>query len=77
MSQEEEKLIEEWCEYCSCRPNIDVKSVRKAEEKISEAFRFGKLAGFEECKKVTDFWDTKGAIVHEIKSLIEEEKKKL
>ena len=52
MSQEEEKLIEEWQEYCSCRPNIDVKSVRKAEDKISEAFRSGKLAGFEVCEKL-------------------------
>lgn len=96
MSQEEEKLIEEWQEYCSCRPNIDVKSVRKAEDKISEAFRSGKLAGFEVCNDLlineekrlkrikfenkdymSLFGESRMAAIKDLKSLIEEEKKKL
>ena len=73
MSQEEEKLIEEFKKFIS---NISYLSKELKEilcEQLKEAYRSGKLAGFEMCEKLIP----NDGLLYRIKSLIEEEKKKL
>lgn len=89
MSQEEEKLIEDFeKEYCfsPIRVELDDEAVKDAHEFILKAYRAGKLAGFEMCEKMADEMTTGLDMLNQIdagkvfaigtfKSLIEEEKK--
>lgn len=92
MSQEEEKLIEEleeykWYYYLNeLSPGNVGEMLIFINKKINEAYRAGKLAGFEMCEKMADEMTTGLDMLNQIdagkvfaigtfKSLIEEEKK--
>lgn len=102
MSQEEEKLIEEleeykWYYYLNeLSPGNVGEMLIFINKKINEAYRAGKLAGFEVCEKLlineerrlerirfenkdytSLFGESRMATIKDLKSLIEEENKKL
>lgn len=88
MSQEEEKLIEEFKKTSEGKYYSEV-GYKMWHRDILKAFRSGKLAGFEVCEKIVKKIDGElnfeasdsnliySESIHRAKSLIEEEKKKL